>query len=822
MAELYAVTQRRPPRTVAEVAAWREEGNAAFRRSTPPGYELATVLFSLAGKAARDGWVASDRRDLAYLRELALCASNGAATELELRSLAGTTGHNSLHCLATLCRSVAGECLVPGSAEWEHRLRPGCEAWLPAAYAKLLWRQAKCALALGLPTAAQPLLSHLAETPSSFQEAATSLLPETRRPPPTSHAFGLAASWRLLRLDPARAPVPRRHARFAALGGSVYMFGGTLHLADPCLDSFWRLVMPPAAGMARWERLPPPERHGGPGPTARDCVLLALPRRKELLVVAGAHAFVYEPVCGTWRDFCLGDVVQPWLRESVKRYAVSDDETTLYYLPLERAAPGTQCTSLSLFRWELPSGGPPTVLLTSLQPSGPRPRTHAQLWCAGSKLYLWGGAEQAESVPGGPPRVFPHAHYCDFWQLDLAAARWAAVGRAGRPQQGLWGQCSFDGPGLPPAPRAELATAALPGGRRLFFGGYSERLHHLATGTDGETGVRPFQYLNDAHVSDAVEGWLPLRFPAGQRAPRPAAEAGLVHDAASGRVFALGGWAEFDDHPLNADVFELLIPGSIPPTPPPPPEPREPALPASLLGALTPDAAASPLHAPTARMMTAASPCGARRHPIQSGPELSTRVALARRVERDVGQLWQASWSCAVTQPGPSPAHFLDYFAVSLMARIALPGTPPVDFCILTAEPTARDVAVRLVAAILEPQHGRPLRPSRVLLAARMASLAPALTPLLVALDIELQVETWLESAQECFDHNTCPWGFNCENVAGHLRCVVCKARCCPEGGKLKKCSKCKKARYCGQACAEADWKAHKPLCKFYAARREE
>jgi hypothetical protein len=46
---------------------------------------------------------------------------------------------------------------------------------------------------------------------------------------------------------------------------------------------------------------------------------------------------------------------------------------------------------------------------------------------------------------------------------------------------------------------------------------------------------------------------------------------------------------------------------------------------------------------------------------------------------------------------------------------------------------------------------------------------------------------------------------------------LVAKAHCSSPGCRgtgLKKCTGCKQARYCGQTCQLAHWKAHKADCK--------
>ena len=55
--------------------------------------------------------------------------------------------------------------------------------------------------------------------------------------------------------------------------------------------------------------------------------------------------------------------------------------------------------------------------------------------------------------------------------------------------------------------------------------------------------------------------------------------------------------------------------------------------------------------------------------------------------------------------------------------------------------------------------------------------------------------------------------------TAVKTRCAKC---CVPASvvGKLKKCSGCKVARYCGINCQKNDWARHKPLCRNVYDRR--
>jgi hypothetical protein len=89
--------------------------------------------------------------------------------------------------------------------------------------------------------------------------------------------------------------------------------------------------------------------------------------------------------------------------------------------------------------------------------------------------------------------------------------------------------------------------------------------------------------------------------------------------------------------------------------------------------------------------------------------------------------------------------------------------------------------------------------------------------PLLALLDITPTLELWSGAAASSLAHDTSPWGYN-----ALPRCVRCKraAAQLPGRAKLRSCSGCRLAKYCGDECQRDDWAAHKDMCRFIADYR--
>jgi hypothetical protein len=243
-------------------------------------------------------------------------------------------------------------CCAPGSRVWERKLQsgPGWRAWTKDAYLKaILWR-ARAFEAAGTPLAAQADVAYGAQQRDAHNGAlvdelarfAVSLLRRADNLPVKAHHHAPEAvvrgRWSHPRVD-ARAPLPptRRGGAVAALGDWLYLYGGEA-LADheiemsQCfdggefnpyaglLDDFWRLPLtqndddhaaPATPGaLARWERLPTPRAHGGPGPVhaprGAACVEDGL-----LVVLAAGSLWTYASAraAPSWRS--LG---RPWAR----------------------------------------------------------------------------------------------------------------------------------------------------------------------------------------------------------------------------------------------------------------------------------------------------------------------------------------------------------------------------------------------------------------------------------------------------------------------------------------------------------------------------
>jgi hypothetical protein len=887
----------------AACGALRAAGNAHFGAGA---YADAAASYGSAADAAA-ALLAARPADAAAARELALALNNRAACHLQLR--------DPLRALDDTA-DAASACLRPGGGarEWQRALRSG--AWAPEAYAKVLLRRAAACEAAGAPLAGLPGVLFAAtaapqphlDTARTLARRLTSDALHAPSPPP---GCALRGQWRRLRVDGSSgAPPARRHAAAAALDGFFYVFGGECPHSFEALGDAWRLPLrcggATGAPSARWERLRSPGGRGGP-PPCRAPAAFASAHRHELFVAASDALFAYTPesedgvTSAKWRR--VGNLFTP----SPKGYG--DENTPSAAMALSRDA------FFTLRFCEDDVAAPPLLLRLGLDdgrltrvtlPRGalaPAARESAHMWhddasCGDGggggdgRLLLWGGTERAEDgrVPGHP-ECLGDVPLNELWQLTLSGG--GDAGAAGL--SGVWRRLPRDGGGMPLPPRAEAALVPLrdashstgdashpPGAAgAIVFGGYSELLPvYLRNGC-----MAGYRYLADAHVYlPGSTGWLPVHFGSGASergtassslCPSPAAQAGLVHDAASGRVFVAGGYA--GEHAASygeGGVWEALVEGVCGDQTPFAPPPSAP-----LRGAAAP----APAEASSASSSAAAAACAAlRAGPFSQLPPLlspSSRpdprfraatpssfdalltAALATR--RQPHTTWHTSWTCtfagaaaqaaaaaaAAAQAGASadddegtsassedsPFSFLfsvhgDFSEQPPPAPGGPLSVPPRYAEALRAEPTPADVAWGILAAITPalsqnqgggggarglntPSFTFPVfRPGALLFAARMAHTVDALRPLLEALSIEAVAESWPDAAESALSYDTCPWGYN---APGSMPCLRCRAR----GVKLRRCGGCERARYCGPECAKADWRAgHREMCAVLKA----
>ena len=283
-------------------------------------------------------------------------------------------------------------------------------------------------------------------------------------------APGAAPRWE--RVDAAGGPTARRDHALAAVGESVYLFGG--RHAGVSLDDFWRLDLPSRT----WVRLPG-------GPAARFGHNLVAEPGGTLLMFGGqsgggflADLWRFDPAAGAWTQletpaakprYGAAGALDPAGGRLVVSHGFTDtgrfDDT-----------------------WSL--GAPPAVDV-----SGTNERPLRRCLVAGAAhgggFYLFGGQSNADGFMD------------DLWRLDLAARTWRRLEPAARPSErnlygaaqagaswfihggatpsgavgDLWrldlatGEFSQLAPeGERPAARSAHAAAAVPGGIVVFGG----------------------------------------------------------------------------------------------------------------------------------------------------------------------------------------------------------------------------------------------------------------------------------------------------------------------------------------------------------------
>jgi hypothetical protein len=297
------------------LAALRQSGNELFKAKA---FREASQAYGAAADAARPLFASLGSGGAA--KELCLALSNRAACGLALGeplSVLDDTWE-----VLTLLHA-------PGTREWQRQLRTGAgwEDWALGAYEKaLLRRGAAYEAAAGCGAAALPALSWLAARTAADKTTRAAAL---RAAQPADAGIPSACepgAWRLLRTRRGEsAPLPRRHAACAALGGDVFVFGGDASndgaLQAACAD-LWSLALPTgeeADPAVRWTKLASPKASGGPR-ASLHATALASDATAELIIVDSRHdAFGYSPAAATWRR--LGSLAPPGAAAGAERGA---------------------------------------------------------------------------------------------------------------------------------------------------------------------------------------------------------------------------------------------------------------------------------------------------------------------------------------------------------------------------------------------------------------------------------------------------------------------------------------------------------------------
>jgi hypothetical protein len=853
--------------------ALRAEGNALFEAGA---HAAAADKYGAAADAARrelaraaqaaGGAGGAPGEDVgedagAAARELVLALNNRAACYLALRqpeAALADTGDAAAACLGPrpACAGRAWRCRLPSGAGWAD--------WVRAVYAKVLLRRASAFAAAGAPLAGLPLLlwvqrsargtpAHAAAGAAARRLAA---LPsdddaafDDDAARAAAHAATRAGRWRRVDVD-LRAPAPptRRKAAAAALDGYLYLFGGELddRKYTPAGD-FWRLSLQRSGGEGAsasappaWERLKKPADAGGPPAALCACAharARAAAAEPLLLLVTPEAAWSFAPQAAApeaaWRR--LMRLCSPAdgseARDLQPPSALTADGAELLVLRTvgagalvlhsARLADGS-CSVCAFAPWPGPPGAP----------AAPPPMMTAHAWHDGTVLRLWGGYEIAQRPAAGraaagewaalatsqgqlgdPTATMSSLH--ELWELPMRAPGDAAA-MAG------WRRAPHDGGGGgPPAARSLSAAVALPpvaassataAPQLLLFGGRCELMPYSGDAEDDD-----IRFLTDVHMwsppqplaaspaaPPRTDGWRRVRLPppgapgAAARPPGGVGAACLAFDAVSRRAIVAGGCSRGDCHSLACCVYELLVDG------------------------VCGDEAPAAEHlAQSSRNAAALRALREGPFSILEGPRVMTPLPLhafesalraAAATPYDARATWLLSWCTMYSggaEEGAGGAEDTDVCMLTVQAR---QGEPPRANATCVGQPGAPDCAWALLCATAGVAGAPPARPGTVRFAARTAAAAQRLLPLLDALGVAADLESWEEAAECALAHESDPWG---GAAAGRgARCVRCgvKGGAAP-GSRLRKCGACGRARYCGAACAKADWPSHKPAC---------
>lgn len=801
--------------TYTTAVAIANEGALLFKLNEhAQAAERFTHAFALLSTAELD---ADDQAVLARARALNNLASCHLALGSPIAALDDTADAIDLLCDRELRARGVPAVRSSGSATFRQ-----------AALAVMITSVRKRAVAYeaaGTPVSALPLVAWAVSQPGGREQLGNTLLALrcTELAPSAVNKPGVLAALNTpVKLKGRTGFPPGRHYGVGTVAaGHLYVLGGPGQDGDAVAE-FWRMPLYVKVGSPKamdWERLPSPQNAGGPTCThhVKLCTL-HYDSKYELVCLAECKVWTLQATYNNqdevqWR--CHG---LPWQGAEEDGAQISGAAMTAVGHSALVYAPSYGLVSIDL------RTSAREVLWVASPPEERSWRAPyaitAHLWPAGSsEIVLYGGnapeGNGSTDLPGhvlmSPPPL------SDMWRFDLDTRTWTRLPRGGG--------------GAPPAPRAEAALTPLvesgyfEPGSAVLLGGYSELLQEV---TDNSSRASGFRYCDDAHLYTPTDGWRRLA-PAGPRASSAASiAAGAVHNDTGAAVYYCGGYFGFELMASYEQVTRLTF---------------------------------GPLSAEKARN---AVPVVARAGPdrdavlVQRALELlipprdedSLQVVLplpegalqgVRHEDRPYNTVdWPALLARARALPrsadGSSQAcvSFQETWLMQIATCFHMTISRTEDLtrrCNSTAfffaEPTAKEVARHLLLNVVPPP-GTPAarqlpRPRTMLFAARVGGATMrACAPLLELLDIAPILERWSAAAESALVHDTNPWGFNAVR-----RCIRCKrdadgrlppAPPSPQGRptlKLRFCANCKLATYCSSECQQADWAAHKEMCRF-------
>ena len=559
-------------------------------------------------------------------------------------------------------------------------------------------------------------------------------------------------------------PPPRRFAGVAVLRDGVYLCCGAAlrhlphdqQLFDKPLADVWRLPLPQPRDGWRWEQLqsPPP---GSPLAAGGACVAARCGDAKmALLPVEAGGVWTFEPEAARWHAVATPAALPP----GADAAACDAEGSQLVVYTLEGA--------LLLVRL---ADGNVQLLAEGGGRNGPRARR------GGSLALVRASDGELDVVLRGGLDVQMDQCLSDCWLLRLR----------GGGGNSSWQRMDKDGGGVPPpplfgAPSCSLAepTSAL----MALFGGCNPP---RPGGPCHNSGCRASMVQNSLFLlRSGGAGWAPVRYTGDTPSHWPSVIAPLANPS---KLLLVCATHSGNDDAEPVWLYQITLPSAAE-LAAYPSSATQPTSVAAMLAAEGP--ALLDMTSPAALAIMASKPEQIPRP--WPGPESFIKLVdglVDAPVDEQRGWYW--SWSAQ------SPHDFMVTAGLEPENRFSMG--------LFHHPPRAVDLAWMLVCALTHQHTHTVRRPSTIHVGARCRHLLPALAPLLARLGIVPRLETWQEGAAKALRNNTNPWGFNGE---GSARCQACGAQV-----KLRKCSSCVSAPYCGADCAARDWPEHRAACIF-------
>ncbi|KAJ7093289.1 hypothetical protein B0H15DRAFT_1020725 [Mycena belliarum] len=346
----------------------------------------------------------------------------------------------------------------------------------------------------------------------------------------------ICGSWKKLSIGKSPGLVPRLRCAVTALNGQLYLLGGEKSTNGPYFFDFWTLDLARRDGWRKLPDFPIPED------ITNDLVgyQLAPHRDGRLFVFTGLPAIaVFDPGRSKWSVLPTTFVPDaqtpewPYTGGKILEAAVHCIGIRMYVFGgvHQPSIVGTDLLMELYFptlTWRRLSGR--AVPVPHADAEGPGPRGQCHSWVARDATriyYMFGGADrQAAMLHKQAHGAFYSHGYGDLWSWDIRAEAWT--------QERVRGNA--------PSPRSEMACTYSPAlDKVIVFGGYSPT---VPTWFDDIKDTYTYTYYADTFVGDMRAPGTPIAWKQvlSPGFPTYRAEAALVTDPATGKIYLFGGY----------------------------------------------------------------------------------------------------------------------------------------------------------------------------------------------------------------------------------------------------------------------------------------